>query len=70
MQISYLVYRFYELYKIDLLEYLKTFMNTEQLAQVQTIIKNKPISIPLFSELNITEVVYLFFRYSIFSGTL
>jgi hypothetical protein len=43
MQISYLVYRFYELYKIDLLEYLKTFMDTEQLAQVQTIIKNKPI---------------------------
>ena len=43
MQNSYLVYRFYELYKIDLLEYLKTFMNTEQLAQVQTIIKNKPI---------------------------
>jgi hypothetical protein len=43
MQISYLTYRFYELYKIDLLNYLKTFMNTEQLAQVQTIIKNKPI---------------------------
>ena len=43
IQISYLVYRFYELYKIDLLEYLKTFMNTEQLAQVQSIIKNKPL---------------------------
>ena len=42
-QISYMAYRFYEKYKIDLLEYLKTFMNTEQLAQVQTIIKNKPL---------------------------
>jgi hypothetical protein len=43
MQISYLTYRFYELYKIDLLNYIKTFMNTRQLAQVQTIIKNKPL---------------------------
>jgi hypothetical protein len=42
-QISYMAYRFYERYKIDLLEYLKTFMNTEQLAQVETIIKNKPL---------------------------
>lgn len=42
-QISYMVYRFYELYKIDLLTYLKTFMNTEQLAEVQSIIKNKPL---------------------------
>lgn len=42
-QISYLSYRFFELYKTDMLEFLKTFMNTEQLAQVQSIIKNKPL---------------------------
>jgi len=42
-QISYLAYRFFELYKTDMLGFLKTFMNTEQLAEVKDIIKNKPL---------------------------
>lgn len=42
-QISYLTYRFYERYKQDLLSYFKLFMNTEQLATVQDLIKNKPL---------------------------
>lgn len=42
-QISYLTYRFFERTKKDLLTYLKDFMNTEQLATVQDLIKNKPL---------------------------
>ncbi len=42
-QVSYLTYRFYERYKQDLLSYFKLFMNTEQLATVQDLIKNKPL---------------------------